>query len=418
MKKYILLVLLFTSLLITSTRCSKDDLRIIDDGDFTLEEFAPVAVNKTNKMQIYAHYMPWFETPSTSADSKWGQHWTMANKNPDIVDANGKREIASHYYPLIGPYASSDIDVIEYHLLLMKYSGIDGILIDWYGTSNKYDYSANKKNTEAIVSVLSKVGIKFAIVYEDQTLKEYLDDAEKIAQAKADLKYLESEFFSKDNYIKIDGNPLLLVFGPQSIKKASEWTDIFSVLKSKPTFVTLFAHSAGVANDASYKNAEGEYIWVDATSMDTKYAVKDDFSVFIGGAYPGFNDYYKSGGWGETVLAPIDYADGVAFDNLLNLAKDNNVDYLQLITWNDFGEGTMIEPTQEFGYMFLNKTQRFAGVSYDSSVLEYIYKYYSLKKTFANDQLAMKKLAQSFNYFVSLQDDKAKALMTEIETVK
>ena len=50
------------------------------------------------------------------------------NRNPNIVDATGKRQIASHYYPKIGPYASSDPDVIEYHLLLMKYAGVDGVL--------------------------------------------------------------------------------------------------------------------------------------------------------------------------------------------------------------------------------------------------------------------------------------------------
>src|SRR5262245_642410 len=83
----------------------------------TKPEHRPQYVTKPNTMKVYMHYMPWFQSKEVSG--YWGSHWRMANKNPDIVDANGKRQIASHYYPLIGPYDSKDPDVIEYHLLLM-----------------------------------------------------------------------------------------------------------------------------------------------------------------------------------------------------------------------------------------------------------------------------------------------------------
>src|SRR5690606_16683401 len=140
-------------------------------------------------------------------------------------------------YPLIGPYASSDTDVLEYHFLLMKYAGIDGILIDWYGTRGLYDYPLNKRNTEAIVAVLEKVGLEFAIVYEDQTLRDGLDtDAQRVSQAGADLQYLEKEFFGKDNYIEIDGKPLLMTFGPQIIKTPAGWNDVFGKINEKPVF--------------------------------------------------------------------------------------------------------------------------------------------------------------------------------------
>src|SRR5437588_4266173 len=97
---------------------------------------APVPVEKpSGSPKIYMHYMPWFQTPSslggTSGD--WGWHWKMNTQNPNVVDDIGKRQIASHYYPKIGPYDSTDSDVIEYHSLLMKYSGVDGALVDWYG---------------------------------------------------------------------------------------------------------------------------------------------------------------------------------------------------------------------------------------------------------------------------------------------
>lgn len=79
---------------------------------------------------ILAHYMPWYT--AKPYNSHWGWHWTMNHFDPERV-VNGERELASHYRPLIGPYDSGDPHVLEYHLLLMKLAGIDGVIIDWYG---------------------------------------------------------------------------------------------------------------------------------------------------------------------------------------------------------------------------------------------------------------------------------------------
>src|SRR5882672_5326859 len=93
--------------------------------------------------KVYIHMMPWFETKA-SGGGKWGIHWTMANQNPDIV-SGGKRQIASHYHPLIDAYASGDTAVIDWQLGLMKLSGVTGILVDWPGTSGLLDYGANMR---------------------------------------------------------------------------------------------------------------------------------------------------------------------------------------------------------------------------------------------------------------------------------
>ena len=89
--------------------------------DTTVVVTGAKSVVKTNNQKVYVHYMPWFETPATSGTNQWGQHWTMANENPNVILANGRRQIASWFYPMIGPYDSDDRDVIDYHLLLMKY---------------------------------------------------------------------------------------------------------------------------------------------------------------------------------------------------------------------------------------------------------------------------------------------------------
>jgi hypothetical protein len=131
------------------------------------------------------------------------------------------------------------------------------------------------------------------------------------------------------------------------------------------------------------------------------------FDVFMGGAYPGFKDFYKEGGWGTGMGWEIAHNNGETLHTTLQKASAAGVKYLQLITWNDFGEGTMIEPTQEFEYTMLEHVQHFTGVTYQKAELEKIYDLQVLRKALSGQQKEQKMLDQAFYYFVSLQTDKA-----------
>src|SRR6267154_2740750 len=141
---------------------------------------------------VLVYYMPWF-TAKPYSDS-WGWHWTMNHFNPDEVNALGQRHIASWYYPLIGPYDSSDPAVLEYHVLLMKLAGIDGVIVDWYGSANVLDYGLNNQATLKLFEFTRKAGLKFCICYEDQTVRHmldghYLEPDRAISEAQQEMLY-------------------------------------------------------------------------------------------------------------------------------------------------------------------------------------------------------------------------------------
>ncbi len=391
--------------------CEKKDT--LNSDEFTVIKYDPLDVSKDNPMHVYVHYMPWFEDKTSSTNGNWGIHWTMSTRNPEVVDENGKREIASHFYPLIGPYASSDPDVIEYHLLLMKYAGIEGILIDWYGASDINDYVSIRTNAEKLTEKITETGLKFAIVYEDRTISAAVDQdplTDRIEAAQNDMIYIEDQYFSKEDYIRIDGLPLFLVFGPEEFHAPDEWSEIISAYLEEPLFLILNGKSHETSPSSS-----GEYIWVDNSSLDVKYGTMGNFEYFMGGSYPGFLDYYAEGGWGEGFDWQIEYNSGETFTETLQKSQDYGVDYLQLITWNDFGEGTMIEPTDEFGYNMLSRLQDFACVTYTEYELEKIFNLYKLRKNLADDNQQQQLLNQSFYYFVSLQTEKAIAIVDSLD---
>jgi hypothetical protein len=121
----------------------------------------------TDRPLVLVHYMPWFAAKPIARE--WGWHWTMNAFDPEKLH-DGKRSIASHYYPLIGPYDSGDPAVIEYHLLLIKLAGFDGLIVDWCGLSKRFDYPLLHRNTAALFLLAAKFGLKIAICYEDQTI--------------------------------------------------------------------------------------------------------------------------------------------------------------------------------------------------------------------------------------------------------
>jgi hypothetical protein len=368
------------------------------------------AVAKTNSQKVYVHYMPWFETPLTSGNGKWGQHWTMANEDPNVVLSDGRRQIASYFYPMIGPYASSDRDVIDYHLLMMKYAGIDGVIVDWYGVHNVNDYPLVKRNTDSLFNRIPGAGLLFGICYEDAQLAQVKAKAgiDTVKAAKEDFTYLQSAYFGSGSYIKINSQPLLLCFGPQGMKTNNDWQQAFSTLSPKPCFFPLQEHSPPAGN-----SADGEFVWVQANNIDNLknfYQKQSAANPYIAGAYPGFKDFYQPGGWGNTLFV-IDHNGAATLQASLNLAKTSGTNYVQLITWNDYGEGTMIEPTLDFNFTFLQTIQRYTGVSYTDAELKLIYKWYTLRKKYAGNTDIQKQLTQVYNYLVALDVANAKAII-------
>ncbi len=367
------------------------------------EAHAAGCISKSNTTKIYAHLMPWFEDPSTSGNGTWGLHWTMANENPNVVDGSGRRQIASYYYPLIGPYGSSDPDVIEYQLLQMKYSGIDGALIDWPGTIQAWDYPKNRQNAEAFMGQTSKMGLGFGVVYEDNDVgaayaAKIISD--EIGAAKNDMSYVRDNYFTKSNYISVDGAPLLLVFGPQTFLAPSDWTSIFSVFSSHPTFLTEWYFS-----DRAGANAQGEFAWIYSdfmTGLQNFYSNRP-LPVKFGVSYPGFDTFYAAGGWGAGPGYSLPYNGTGTFSQTLQLALNSGTAAVQLATWNDYGEGTMIEPTREFGYGFLTTLQQALGVGYSQTVLELVDTLFHQRKQYAGNAAKEAQLDQAATDLASCQ---------------
>jgi len=79
--------------------------------------------------------------------------------------------------------------------------------------------------------------------------------------------------------------------------------------------------------------------------------ISDKSSDVIVSALPGFRDVYQES------HPVVEHRDGETLKESLAVCMEGPWEIVQLVTWNDYGEGTMIEPTHEFGYRFLEIIQ-------------------------------------------------------------
>jgi hypothetical protein len=388
----------------------------------------------TSAKKIMAHYMPWYQSQPVSGF--WGWHWTMGGYfSPPTT-------YASHYHPLFGPYDSNDPHVLASQALLMKFGGIDGVIADWYGIANFWDYGLIRDAMNSFIPYIKDANLEFSICYEDATVGNMLNNgyftpatrAMAVAHGQQVMQWLQTNYFTDPAYTKIDNRPVLLCFGPQFFTDA-EWTTLFAALSPKPHFFPLQYHLI------SYPTRTGEFSWPgpqsgttpssptpstkiinDLTSFYTR-AGTYHWEHYIDGAFPRFHDIYAEAEVGSSYGYIDDYyaAFGMTYSYTFERSLQSSSDIVQIVTWNDYGEGTIIEPTEEDGYLYLEMTQELrkeyidANFPYVAADLRLPVRLYTLRKENLSNPAVMTQLATVEDYLFANNLSGAKELLDQIE---
>lgn len=310
------------------------------------------AEDAASRPLILAHYMPWFEARPVSPH--WGWHWTMNAFDPEKIE-NGKPQIAAHFHPLIGPYDSGDERVLEYQLLTMKLAGIDGVIVDWYGLQDFRDYALLHRNTVKLVEQVERLGMKFAICYEDQTIPALVEAGrvqtqERVRHAAQEIEWMAQNWFSKTSYVQLDRRPVLLSFGQTGLTDA-EWTACLTGLRQQVSYFSLHHRRQAAIGAFDWPMPQQGVAAVEKFSKESR-----NWPQSIPVAFPRFVDIYSEAKVGPS-YGRVDDRDGQTFRELLDRALKSKAPIMQIATWNDWGEGTSIEPSHEFGYRDLEVVQ-------------------------------------------------------------
>ena len=343
-------------------------LMLISCGGPVAEETPPEGVFTDSSVSshggpmLLAHYMPWYRGPSNRSEdrntSSYGGHWTRWGAFNPTLHSNGRAHIFAKQYPLTGPYHSGNTSLLEYQVSLMKIAGMDGVIFDWYGAYDANDFGENQEYTTAMVDVLRRAGLMYSAMYEDNTLNmmgKSGDDAITIGRYSFD--WAQKNWFAEDPlYVRYEGRPVVMCFGPQHFKQKTQWDDVFKNVIPTPVFIDLDYH---------YSRSDGSFPWPPMGAsengvltqtrltayLDEFYNRKRSKTYKVASVFSAFDDAYASS------YGHLAYDNGAVFDLTWNKAVSSNPHIIQIVTWNDYGEGTIIEPTMERGYRELEYIQ-------------------------------------------------------------
>lgn len=319
--------------------------------------------------RVLAHYMPWFRAEPGPGGSMLWEHWQWFGKGPkhdpdDVLD-DGRRDIASVFYPLVGPYHGQDPDILEYHLLSARAAGIGGFITDWYGPGTYSD-----ETTAALLASAERHHVKVAVCLEEKAFfpgyaTGIVTRADVLNEMERHVRHVLARHAPSPAYLRRAGRPVLFMFighgdsavGPLNLAP-EELADVLGRFTNQPLLVR--GHY-----DPAYAGVTGaSYAWCgDAAYRAQFYAAAGparragQLGYWVGVASPGFDDSGVNG-WGQAPRI-TDRRGTQEYEDNWQQVLEANPDAVQIVTWNDFQEGTTIEPAREYGHLFLDVTERY-----------------------------------------------------------
>lgn len=240
-------------------------------------------------------------------------------------------------------YSSTDANQIHRQITDIISRGIDGVIIDWYGPNNSIDQATQLVMAEAE----THPGFTFAIMI-DQGAIEW-DSCTGCSPQQAlisQLQYIEQTYFPSPAYMREQGRPVVTNFNID-LSYTVDWTAANAALATQPLF--LFQNNDGFTHVLS----GGSYSWVMPTTIDYGMSYLTSFydagipltgEQTVGASYKGFNDSLASWGSNRIMGQQCGQTWLQTFSEIKSLYNSGKqLSALQLVTWNDYEEGTEIE---------------------------------------------------------------------------
>ena len=153
--------------------------------------------------------------------------------NADLIDSEGRHEIAAVAYPQVGMQSNLDPDYIEYQILSAKVAKIDGFFIEWGFKPHENDILLREMQKVA-AKYNFEIGVNWCDgwLYYDWITKIYPQintrEAKTGYMAKC-YQYLVDSVFTGPTAPIVKGMPVFYHFGPGA--KVDEYRKVLSEVK-------------------------------------------------------------------------------------------------------------------------------------------------------------------------------------------
>jgi hypothetical protein len=275
-----------------------------------------------------------------------------------LLYSGANTRIYAHFMGWFGPsnhmqvgYTSSDTGQVDKQIADAVSRGISGFILDWYGQNN----AMPNATAFTLKSEAERNGaFQFAIMEDGGALGSCnsTPGCDVTGQLIIDLQYAYSNFEHSPAYMTFNGRPAVFFFDPDRYGTL-DWPRVASTMANYGNPLLIFQNSGGFTHAQS--NGSISWVIIDTKNAnDWEQSYLDNFyqtalgypsEHAFGATYKGFNDTLASWGsnrimnqnCGQTWLSTFSeigkYYGGSAAQ----------LESLQLVTWNDYEEGTEIE---------------------------------------------------------------------------
>ncbi|WBH18083.1 endo-1,3-alpha-glucanase family glycosylhydrolase [Sphingomonas radiodurans] len=293
--------------------------------------------------EVLAFYYPWYANPTTSG--RWF-HWQGPN-------GEAPRQSPTVNHPTLGMYDSHDPRVIATHVAQAKAAGLTGLIVSWWGGDSFEDQAL-----PAILDAAQRAGLKITVYLEQQK--------GGAAGAARDITYLRTKYARHPAWLGVRGRPVLFLY-LQALRDlpAREWRraagNAFLVGDVSPREEADFAAWAP-SMDGIHVYVLAPYVkgmkpaemtrWADRTYPAWKRRIGEQ--LFCATVIPGFDDTLVPGR--KSPRPTVARAEGGTYRALWDAAIRHEADWVLVTSFNEWHEGSEIEPSREHGDRYLQLT--------------------------------------------------------------
>lgn len=342
-------------------------------------------------VKLIAFYLPQFH-PFPENDAWWGKgftEWTNVTKAyPNYVE-----HYQPHYPIHMGYYDLRVAEAMEEQARLAKEYGIHGFSYYFYWFAGKI---LMDKPLEQMLAN-PKVDMPFCFTWANENWSRRWDGQENdilIAQHHSDEDSLEfirhlMKYFKDDRYIKVDGKPVLIIYRASIIPNMGKTADIWREELEKNGFPGLYlvcAQSFGIKSpdefgfdasvefpphtvsstdirhelDMSNSDFNGHVFSYEQVVANAVASKEPDYKLFRAAMLSWDNTARKQNNshifHGFSLLRYKQWLSSIT-NNVFNNSKYSKDEKLVFVNaWNEWAEGTHLEPDRKFGYGYLQAT--------------------------------------------------------------
>lgn len=273
--------------------------------------------------RVFAFYYAWFDE----------QTWT-----PDhVADMPAEQ------------YVSRDPNAIARQIDQAQGAGIDSFVVSWLGPGNPTD-----ERFKMMLDIAGGKGFSATIDFEANQYgsRQALIDA---------LTYVRDNLEPHGAFARVNGKPILF-FWRQQVRSVDEWAEIRNAVDPHHDQIWI---AEGV-NVAYQRVFDGHHLYSIAWSPDVNYTLNDwskrvrragADKLWVATVMPGYDDTRTT----RADKFARQREDGNFYRSTWNAAMQSHPDLVVITSFNEWVEGSMIEPSATYGNLYLDLTREYAA---------------------------------------------------------